>query len=87
MIEVVAAARGEGVDPLAEINRLISEHDGELWWKLDHGLGVKKACAEGMELSRISGRQMECQARAISALEQQARGRVGRGCGVARRQV
>ena len=86
MIKLVAAPRGEPVDALAEVDRLISEHDGELWRQLDHGLGVKKGLAVGVELSRVSRGQMQCQARAISALKEQARVRGSREC-VARYKV
>jgi len=44
---------------------------------LDHGLGAKKGGAECFELGRISGRQMQRQARAIGTLKEQAGGRVG----------
>ena len=79
-VETVAAERGERVDAFAEIDRLISEHDGKLWGKLDHGLGAKKGGAECFELGRISGRQMQRQARAIGTLKEQAGGRIKRRC-------
>lgn len=79
MVKAGAAQSGEPINALTEIDRLIGEHDLELWWKLDHGLGTEKAQAEGFELSRIGRGQMQRQARAISTLEEQAGGRVGTG--------
>jgi hypothetical protein len=79
-VETVAAERGERVDAFAEIDRLISEHDGKLWGKLDHGLGAKKAQAEGFELGRVSGTQMKRQTRAVGTLEEQAGVRICSRC-------
>ena len=58
-VELVAAACGERINSLAEIHRFISEHDGELWRQLDHGLGTQKGGAERLELRRVSDRQMQ----------------------------
>ena len=60
MVELVAAPRGEHIDTLAEVNGIVGKHDLELWRKLDHGLGTKKGCAEGVELSRVGRGQMQC---------------------------
>ena len=61
-VELGAAACGKRINALAEIDGIVGKHDGELWRQLDHGLGTQKGGAEGLELSWISGRQMECQA-------------------------
>jgi len=87
MVELVAAPRGEHIDTLAEVNGIVGKHDLELWRQLDHGLGAKEGGAERLALRRVSSRQMQCQTRAISALEEQARVRVGGGCRVARDEV
>ncbi len=60
VVELVAAQCGEPVDTLAEVDGVVGEQDLELWRKLDHGLGVQEGCAEGVELRRVSGRQMQC---------------------------
>jgi len=43
LVEVVAAQRGEPINALTEIDRLISKHDPDLRRELDHGLGAKKS--------------------------------------------
>jgi hypothetical protein len=84
--KVVATQRGKGINALAEVNRLICEHDGELWRELDHVLGAHECCAQGFELSRGNSAQMQCQARAVGTLEEHAGGSVYRR-GVAWRQI
>ena len=79
LVEAGAAQSGEPINALTKIDRRIGEHDLELWRELDHGLGTKKAQAEGFELSRVGRGQMQRQARAVGTLEEQAGGRVGHG--------
>lgn len=79
VVEAVAAQRGERINAFAKVDRLISEHDLKLWGELDHDSRTKKGLAEGFELSRVSGRQMKGETRAVSTLEEQTGGRVSNG--------
>lgn len=84
-VELVATQCRERINTFAKIDRLKSEHDGELWGKLDHDLRTKKSCAQGFELGRVSRGQMKCQARAVGTLEEQAGMRGGSRCVVRRK--
>ncbi len=41
-VEPVPTQRGKGIDTFAEVDRLIGEHDVELWRELDHGSRAKQ---------------------------------------------
>ena len=43
VVKAVAAKRGERINAFAKVDRLIREHDLELWGKLDHGSGAQKS--------------------------------------------
>ncbi len=54
-VEPVATEGGEGINAFAEIHRLISEHDLELWRELDHGSRAQQTEAQGFEMCRVRG--------------------------------
>ncbi len=61
-VETIAAECGKAINTFAEVNRLVSEHDGELWRELDHGSRAQQSEAQGFEVLRVCGGEMERQA-------------------------
>jgi len=52
-VEAVEAQRGKGINTFAEVDRLIGEHDVELWRELDHGSRAQQTEAQGFEVCRV----------------------------------
>ena len=53
-VEAVAAQRGKGINTFAEIYRIVSEHDVELWRELNHHL-FTSAADSGTRLQSVAG--------------------------------